>query len=169
MLTPKLNVVQLDLSDEYSIFVNPDKLSSDEIIVCTNLFVHVPLVYEVLSSYFASYVGLFGAFLSIFPIFNSATTLFPAISVASACTVPFSVAVIVVALAVNVLPIPAFLFFDKFFPYVTVTVTFLFVQSVVLGTKAILLSSKVFSPIVNTFDTFVSALFPAASKTFTHK
>ena len=137
--------------------------------VYTVLFVHVPLVYDLLSAYLATYVGFLGATLSILSIFNSATTLFPAISVASACTVPFAVTVTVVAFAVNELPIPAFLFCDRFFPYVTVTVTSLFVQSVVLGTKAILLSSKVFSPIVNTFDTFVSALFPAASKTFTHK
>ena len=98
-----------------------------------------------------------------------AVTLFPAISVASAYTVPFVSTFTVVAFAVLALPNPAFLPCVKFLPYVTVTVTSPFVQSVGSFVNVILLSARLFAPTMNALDTFVSALFPALSITFNHK
>ena len=111
-----------------------------------------------------------GAVLSIFETAKFAVTLFPAMSVASAYTVPFVVTFTVVAFAVLALPNPAFLFCVKFLPYVIVTVTSPFVHPSGFLVNVILLSATVFAPTINAFDTFpVSALFPAASVTFVHK
>ena len=100
--------VVFEVDHAYCKVFNPDPPVSAAVkIVLIVAFPEVGIVYFVPPFGFKLTVG---NVLSIFPTARLAVTLFPAISVASAYTVPLADTVTVVALAVLAEPTPAFLF-----------------------------------------------------------